>query len=514
MTDVAIPIKRRTYSNIKIELTSFRRSIVLFSLAAAFGILYLGCATGHRPPAVEASAPVVIDSIGIRQSRLAARIDSLLGDTLLSQAQYGIYIVDAESGREIYQRGHQRLLVPASANKLFVTALALLKLGPQHRFVTQARGDSLERDGRLKGDLFLVGGGDPLLSNSDLETLAFRLKVSGLRKVSGRLILDNSLFDTASYGRGWMWDEGPYAYNAPISALSVNRNIFEVGITAAHRPAARTKVEIDPNSDYFVVENQSLTAFPGVRRNIRVNRSSAAGRESVMVSGVLPSEDSPLYLWRSVSHPLFYSGHLFRRSLRQRGIGIGDGMAEGRAGGGTAILAEVKSQPLYLILREMDKDSDNFIAEMLFRYLSANGRQPGDTAAGNVWEALMSSLGFAPGSYRIVDGSGMSRYNLCSPEQLTAVLRHLYGKPEIRPELLALLPVAATDGTLQNRLGAFPGRVRAKTGTMTGISSLAGFAFGDRAYVFAMIFNNYTAAASAARRLQDRIVESLLEIQP
>lgn len=500
------------------KMTIFRRAISLFLLVTASGCLNLGCATGNRQPSPEVPAPVQIDSAEIRQQALAARIDSLLRDTLLSQAHYGIYIVEAEGGREIYKRDQQGLLVPASANKLFVTALALLKLGPQHRFITQARGDSLGRDGRLPGDLYLVGGGDPLLTVSDLETLAFRLRVLGLKKVAGRLVLDNSLFDTASYGRGWMWDEGPYAYNAPISALSVNRNIFEVGISAAPRPAAKTNVAINPAADYFIIDNQSLTAYPGVKKSLRVNRTPAAGRESVAVSGVLPPEDSPQYLWRSVSDPLRYCGHLFRKALRQRGINIGEVMDAGRAGPGTVVLAEVRSQPLYIILREMNKDSDNFIAEMLFRWLVSNGRQPdaGDTAAGNAMEAMMSALGFGPGSYRIVDGSGMSRYNLCSPEQLVAVLRQLYSRREIRPELLAMLPIAGTDGTLQNRLASFAGRVRAKTGTMTSISALAGFAFGDgdRVYVFAMMFNNYTATAGEVRRLQDRILEALLEIQP
>jgi len=495
--------------------------ILAFALLSGLAALPAGCAGGRHRIRPDVLAPAPADSSALRMELLAARLDSLVSDTLLAQAQYGVYIVDAWTGRPVYARNFQQLLVPASANKLFVTALALRRLGPQHRFTTAVLGDSLDARGRLRGNLYLAGSGDPSLTTAGLEELAFRLKSAGLERVAGKLVLDPGAFDTSKYGPGWMWDEGPYAYNAPISALSVNRNTFEIGISAGPRPGDGLKVSLRPSSAYFKVENQGVTAFPGVKRSLKVNRKQEGEGETVSVSGVLPPEDSPHYAVRSVADPVRYCGSLFREALRRQGIVVAGGTAVGRAPEGLACLAAARSKPLHSILQDLNKDSDNFTAEMLYRAIMAGDRIPRGNGApdhSEPMEAMMAGLGFGPGSHRIVDGSGLSRYNLCSPQQLVAVLMDLHRDELIRPELLASLPIAGADGTLGSRMNGegVQNRSRAKTGTMTGVSSLAGFAFGSggRRYCFAMMFNNYTAGAPAIRTLQDRMVAELIAVSP
>lgn len=487
-------------------------------LLAGLAAISAGCAGGRQQVRSEAPAPA--DSSALRRELLAARLDSLLADTLLSTAQYGIYIVEVASGSAVYARNFQQLLVPASANKLFITALALRRLGAQHRFVTEALGDSIGRDGLLRGDLYLRGSGDPGLTTDGLGELAFRLAASGLRRVAGKLVLDAGAFDTARYGPGWMWDEGPYAYNAPISALSANRNTFEIAVSAGARPGDRLRVSLRPPSAYFKLDNQGVTAFPGVRRSLKVARQPDGESEAVSVSGVLSWEESPQYLVRSVADPARYCGRLFREALKARGIVIAGGTEAGRTPPGVPPLAALRSKPLYAILQDMNKESDNFTAEVLYRSAMAGNGQaeavPPDTAG--PMGAMMAGLGFGPGSHRIVDGSGLSRYNLCSPQQLVAVLMDLDRDEMVSPELLASLPVAGADGTLGKRMNGqgLQFRARAKTGTMTGVSSLAGFAYGagGRRYCFAMIFNNYTAGAPAVRALQDRMVAELIAVSP
>jgi len=333
-------------------------------------------------------------------------------------------------------------------------------------------------------------------------------------------VIDPSTFDTTKYGPGWMWDEGPYAYNAPISALSVNRNTFETGVTAGPRPGSKLKVSIRPASGYFKIDNQGVTAFPGVKRSLRVSRRKEDSGETVSVSGALPQEESPYFVVRSVADPSGYCGRLFLEALRRQGVTVGRGVAVGRTPERLAVLAAVGSSPLYAILQDMNKDSDNFTAEMLFRSASA-GRPPtenGAPADSGPMVAMMAGLGFEPGSYRIVDGSGLSRYNLCSPQELVAVLMDLHQDELVRPELLASLPIAGADGTLGSRMSqeGVQYRARAKTGTMTGVSSLAGFAYGSggKCYCFAMMFNNYTAGASSVRALQDRMISEIISLSP
>lgn len=489
-------------------------------LLAGLAAMSAGCAGGRQKARSEAPAPVTADSSAWRRELLSSRLDTLLADTLLSTAQYGIYIVEIESGRPVYARNFQQLLVPASANKLFATALALRRLGTQHRFVTEALGDSIGRDGVLRGNLYLRGSGDPGLTTDGLGELAYRLAAAGLRRVAGKLVLDAGAFDTARYGPGWMWDEGPYAYNAPVSALSANRNTFEVGVSAGTRPGDSLRVRLRPSSAYFKVDNQGVTAFPGVKKSLKVARQPDGETEAVSVSGVLSREESPQFLVRSVADPARYCGRLFREALAGRGISIAGRTEPGRTPMGPAPLASLRSRPLYAILQDMNKESDNFSAEMLYRAAMAGNGQAGEAPSDSAGPmgAMMAGLGFGPGSHRIVDGSGLSRYNLCSPQQLAAVLLDVHRDESLRPELLASLPIAGADGTLGNRMNGqgIQYRARAKTGTMTGVSSLAGFAYGrgGRGYCFAMMFNNYTCGAPAVRALQDRMVAELVAISP
>jgi D-alanyl-D-alanine carboxypeptidase/D-alanyl-D-alanine-endopeptidase (penicillin-binding protein 4) len=205
--------------------------------AAALSLLALGCATGAGERAArEALSPALpADSSLLRLERFRLMADSLLADSLLEGANCGVYIVELDSGREIYTRNHESLLIPASVNKLFVAAAALKAFGLHHRFRTAVCGDTQQMvQGVLKGNLYLKGYGNPDLKKSDLEALAFRLRASGLRRIIGDLVADPSYFDTTSFGYGWMWDEGPYAYNAPVSALSLDKNTFELGV----RPGA------------------------------------------------------------------------------------------------------------------------------------------------------------------------------------------------------------------------------------------------------------------------------------
>jgi D-alanyl-D-alanine carboxypeptidase/D-alanyl-D-alanine-endopeptidase (penicillin-binding protein 4) len=486
-------------------------------LALALG----GCAGGRRPVRSGGPASIITDSSAQRRESFAARLDSLLADTLLAQAQFGIFIVDASNGRPVYGRNFQRLLVPASVNKLFITSLALRRLGPQFRFTTAALGDSIDGRGLMRGDLFLVGSGDPSLTTAGLDEMAFRLRSAGLEKVSGKLVLDPGAFDTTKYGPGWMWDEGPYAYNAPISALSVNRNTFEIGISAGAKPGDRLKVSLSPSSVYFKLDNQGVTAFSGVKRSLKASRRQDGESEAITVVGVLSREESPQYLVRSVSDPIRYCGRLFREALRRQGITVAGGTVVGRAPQGLATLAALQSRPLYSILQDMNKESDNFTAEMLFRAITAGDKNTGGNGSleySGSMEAMMAGLGFGPGSHRIVDGSGLSRYNLCSPQQLVTVLMDMQKDESISTEFLVTLPVAGADGTLEKRMNGqgLQYRVRAKTGTMTGVSSLAGFALGSggRRYCFALMFNNYTCGAGAIRGLQDRILAELISVSP
>ncbi|MDO9391836.1 MAG: D-alanyl-D-alanine carboxypeptidase/D-alanyl-D-alanine-endopeptidase [bacterium] len=489
-----------------------------------FALLILTALSGCGGQAVLKPETVTIvaapDSAAVKRARLAQSIDSLLADSSLEQAQCGLYLIELSGSGPLYARNQDQLLIPASVNKIFTTAAALYQLGPNRRFQTAVFGPPSWAGGKLKGDVYLKGFGDPLLSSEGLEALAFRLKSRGIFQITGDLIVDASYLDTVKYGAGWMWDEGPHAYNAPVSALSANQNIFEVSFRPSSRIGRKAAVSAGTGLSYIRIQNQVTTSRPGIKRKIKAERDHSNGADIFTFSGHLPQDDSVQYNSFSVSQPDLFCGSLFVQALQKQGIRFTGRIRSGATPESLACLALHESPPLYAMIQKMNKESDNFIAEMLFRQVSRDSfafASPEPDTFNGV-ERNLHRMGFAPGSFKVADGSGLSRYNLCYPRMAAEVLMTLYRDPLLQTELLESLPLAGVDGTLYKRMqkGGNKIRVRAKTGTMTGISCLAGFAFGpeDKVYCFAIMFNNYPGKAVEVRRVQDAILERLLEIAP
>ncbi len=481
-------------------------------MLSALLILTAGCASrGKTVIAPVANAP--IDSFALKRDFLRLAIDSLLSDTLLFQANCGIYIISLEPEREIYSLNRSSLLMPASVNKLFVTAAAYRQLGINYRFQTSVYGDSIDSQGIIKQDLYLKGFGDSELRTADLEALAYRLRSLGLKQVNGDLIADAGHFDTTSFGFGWMWDEGPYAYNAPISALSLNRNTFEIGLRPGVRAGRKPRAEINPRTAYLTMDNKAITIKAGNKARIKVDRSFTGDGDLVSITGTMALDEGLNYLTRTVTNPSLYCGTVLKEALARNGIKVLGTVKSDTVPSGKPELTWHLSPPLYQLIRNMNKESDNFTAEMIFRHLSAD-----DSSQSNKLADMLKNMGFGQESFRVVDGSGLSRYNLCSPEQLVRVLSDVYNDPALRPELLVSLPIAGTDGTLSQRLveDEYRGKIRAKTGTLTGVSSLAGFVFApqNKTYCFAIMFNNYISKANSVRAIQDSILARLILISP
>jgi D-alanyl-D-alanine carboxypeptidase/D-alanyl-D-alanine-endopeptidase (penicillin-binding protein 4) len=346
--------------------------------------------------------------------------------------------VDLTTGRVVYEANSERALAPASAEKLAVSFAALRLLGPGYRFRTEVGGEG-ELDGRVwRGDLYLVGYGDPTLALADLDALARDVKGWGIRRVTGRIVGDETHFDANRAAPGWrpsfLGLESP-----PLSALSVD----DVDIRGANESAA------------------------------------AAARA-------------------------------FASALAQRGIAVAGRAIAGRHPVDAFPLAQDLSEPLSEIVRHMNRESDNFVSEMLLKELGATGARDGSTTAGGkvVRDALVEA-GVPVNGVRIVDGSGLSRLDRLTAKSLVAMLRVGAADPEIRDAFLTSLAVAGVSGTLKKRLVRRPtrGRVIAKTGTTSQASALAGFV--RRRYVFAILQNGSPVPYWSARAAQDRFVTVL-----
>jgi D-alanyl-D-alanine carboxypeptidase/D-alanyl-D-alanine-endopeptidase (penicillin-binding protein 4) len=212
----------------------------------------------------------------------------------------------------------------------------------------------------------------------------------------------------------------------------------------------------------------------------------------------------------TVDNPALAAARAFRAALRDAGITIGGKAAVGRAAGTATTLATVKSGTLARLVLKMNKMSDNFAAEMLMKHLGAQFRDKGTTAAGaSVVRAELRRRGVPLAGVRLADGSGLSLLGRLTARGVSRLLVSAYGDAAVRPALVASLPIAGVDGTLEDRMRTGPARrrVRAKTGTTATASSLSGYV-GTR-YVFSILQNGHPIAWSNARKAQDRFARVL-----
>jgi D-alanyl-D-alanine carboxypeptidase/D-alanyl-D-alanine-endopeptidase (penicillin-binding protein 4) len=380
------------------------------------------------PPAGSASEP------------LDLRLARALRVSHVSLAAAGASVVDLQTGRTVFAHNAARSLLPASNEKLAVTYAALTALGPSFRIETDVLGTGEQDGATWRGDLVLKGYGDPSLSSADLVSLARQIAAAGIRRVAGRVLGDESWFDSRRTALGWK--ASFYLFESPpLSALIVNRGWTGHATT---------------------------------------------------------------------TQPALLAARLFRAVLGRTGVAV-----SGRAGLAVApedaeLLADVASPTVAALVRWMDRESDNFTAEMLLKQVGAIQGEAGTTADGvGVTIGLLQQAGVPLRGVRLVDGSGLSLLDRWTPEALVALLRAMWNDPGVRPELLASLPVAGRTGTLSKRMRTGPARglVRAKTGTTDNASALSGFV-GDR-YAFSVLENGWPVSWTDARISQDRFATVL-----
>jgi D-alanyl-D-alanine carboxypeptidase/D-alanyl-D-alanine-endopeptidase (penicillin-binding protein 4) len=425
----------------------------------------------------------------------------------LEGASVSALVVDRASDRELVASNPDLTLMPASTQKVLTAVAALSVFGPAHRFVTEVRASRpIGADGSV-GDLFLAGG-DPALTSEQWWRLAADLRALGLREVRGDLVLDDGLFDEERWHPSWA-PVTARAYHAPVSPLAANFGAFRVRVAPGTAPGAPVSASIDPPVPYLMLASEARTGKAKSKSTLAVERTGVAGAERVRVSGALPAGTPPDDVWRSVSDPLGYAAAVLRFQLEANGIRVAGGVRRGAAAPEASLLLAFEGMPLHDIASLFLKYSNNFIAECMLKWLAlgpapAPDAPPASWAAGaEALRARLAGLGVPLGASRIVDGSGLSRSNRVSARVLVEALRRGEAAFDLGPELLAGLPIAGLDGTLERRAEQARGRVRAKTGSLDGVTSLAGFARSERGrdLVFAVIVNaprHGDAAASAA----------------
>ena len=365
---------------------------------------------------------------GTWQAAKQQALDQLVQSPIFETTQLGLYVYDLTDGQPLYAVNAAQRMRPASCQKVVTAITALNFLRSDYKLTTDFRITGTVSGGVLNGDLIVVGGMDPLVTQTELLQAAASIKEqNGIQSITGNIIYDLSMREDTPYGWGWCWDDD----YGPLSALLVD------------------------GKDSFDQNWLQALEKAGIKVNYSSNSQAKKGKQQTK------------------------SVYSIRHDLDD-------------------------------LLEPMMKQSDNIYAECLFyQTASTTGKKgAGRKEAAQRTDELLKKIGVDPTPYKVADGSGLSLYNYASAEMLVALLCYAWQNESVREHLLPSLPIAGYDGTLQKRMQGTEaeGNVRAKTGTVTGITSLAGYLTTASGHVLAFaIINQGVAHASMGRAFQDKV---------
>ncbi len=469
-------------------------------------------ALSPSPPAPPLAAPLATATAAARQ-RLAQEIDAILASHPLEDARVGIEVLSVATGQVMYAHDADELLNPASNAKLFTTVAALARLGPEYRFATDFGCAGGLREGRCR-TLYLRGDGDPALYTERVYGIAGELLHRGLGRV-GSIVVDDSYFDRVRAGPGWNQDHGDKPYLAPVGAMSINHNAVAIYVTPADRRWGRARIGLEPASSFFKVENGVRMVPPRWRRHLFPRSIAAGEHQLIVVRGRVPVGGRTAVFYKKIDNPPLYAGDTFAAILRQRGVRVTGGVRLGTMPPGTPILFTSYSPDLAEIVRQMDKESNNFMAEQLFKTLGAEMEgTPGSWPKGAEAVAdYLEQIGIPRGSYLMQNGSGLNDENRFSAAQIVRLLRHVATKTNFYPELASALGIAGRDGTVHSRMTGTPaeGRLRAKTGTLENVTALSGYVRveGGALWAYSILVNDFSTGHGPVVAEVDRMGEAI-----
>jgi len=397
--------------------------------------------------------PVSVAVAGDR--KLQRAVESELSTGGLRGSVVSILVADLATGEIVYERRADELLIPASVTKIVTAASALGLLEPQYRFRSGLYGDGRKDKGTYHGDVYLKAWGDPVLVDERVWLLVRDLRRSGVRKIAGDLIVDDTFFDDVRFGYDW-GNRTRAWYHAPHGAVSVNFNTI--------RSRGR---------------NLAIKGDPS--QNAGASFADMMAREGIVLDGR---------------------------------VRTGGSVPEG-----SRALAEASSKPLAAIVADLNKHSNNFVAEQILKTIGAEIAGPPGTAEKGL-EAVsdfLEEIGLSAGDYDLHDGSGLSRSNRISARSVVRVLDHMARDFELGPEFIQSLKVAGAEGS-KSRFGdeLCRRRLRVKTGHLFRVNALAGYAWttSGRQLAFAILANEYRRGRWAADRSLERICHAFLDDGP
>lgn len=455
--------------------------------------------------------------------KIYERLKKAVASSGFKDSELGLWVgANVPTGLETYFSSNaDTLLIPASLSKLVTAGAVLQALPPGYKYKTQLLFDPKEgkiTEGKLPGSLYLKGGGDPSFVNENMWVLVNELTRTGVTSIQGDVVVDDSRFDNVRFGDDRQEERVDRAYDAPVGAMSMNWNSVNVFIRPGDKVGDKLRVVADVPSPYLKVRNETKTVAAGRGKNVSVERTTEKGfnGDVIIVSGAMALDSAEAVVYKNISQPDMWSGYNLVQFLAQRGITVTGKIRSGKTPSNASVLATSESKPLSLIVADMAKWSNNYVAEMLVKTLAAeSGQTPADmnTGIAKVREYI-ESTGIKKDDYVFVNAAGLTRKNKLTARQIGKFLEAVRADFTVFPEFLTSLPMAGVDGTLRSRMkGTVAERwVRAKTGLLTGAVGLAGYAGRPNGEIvaFAFIYNG-GGKEDKARQTFDRLAGLIVQ---
>jgi len=454
-------------------------------------------------------------------------IDKLLSDSSMIHASLSLCVKDSETGESILEYNPERSLIPASVMKLVTTAVAIELLGPEYTFRTVIgyTGSLNKRTGKLSGDIIIKGGGDPALGSKYFldrykdftGRWVDEIRKSGIRKIAGRVIADDSYFDSQPVPAKWLWEDLGNYYGSGAYGLSVFDNTCEIHFKTLADSSGVILTGIYPKEYDYEFTNHLISAGTSDEGYVFAAPYSAKG----WMAGTIPANTEDFVLKASISDPPLLIAKILNQRLESAGITTSGEPTTTRLELANfseefASICGTISPPLSEIIEALNHMSVNLFAEHLLKELGKNRKNNGSTSSGiNVVMEFLQDANIKTDGMFLEDGSGLSTLNAINAGELVNLLIYMKNHGRYFPEYFTSLPEAGKEGTLKNYFKdtAFDSRLNAKSGSMTRVRSYAGYftTASDRNMVFSIIINNYSGPSQKIiSRIEDIIKEIIL----
>ena len=442
------------------------------------------------------------------KAALGAAFEKVLTNKALKGARVTVYVAPANGGPVVYEHAGDERLHPASNTKLLTTAAVLVRLGPEYTWHTPLTAPTFT-DG-VASSLTLVARGDPSFVTETLAKLVEDAHLNGLREVAGDLVVDESYFGPEHSPPGFDAHVTDEAFRAPSGAASLNFNQIAVQIAPGAKAGDPVVVRLSPDCNYARVDNKATTRAKG-RPRAEISVLPDHGKVVVRISGTLPVGAEPYTTRRRIDDPALFTGMALRKALEQSGIPVRGTVriqSTPTPAGGVEI-ARTVSRPLGTLIGDVNKYSNNFMAEQLLRTLGAVKRGRGDWDAGRAEVLDFAQVELGLTGIRYANGSGLFGDTALSGRDFVTLLSHMHTRRPYLPEFEASLAIGGADGTMQKRAHGFaPYTLRVKTGTLDGVVALSGYApFADGSVAaFSILMNDVAGRPWEIWKLHDRML--------